>query len=303
MRKKRTIKTEKKERLQGEENNNSVNSCFIDPSLNGEVFLYIFKKTNSLLLDIKHTKSVQISSISFRETIKQFVKDYFRLLRPELSAQGIQTVNLDKLMQVLMKMANFYTSTKIYKKIIEEIHRQLENIEVEREFIASNLLAQSRSDRIEGITVQDKNILRTLELIVPVAAISYKQAVEDLQGKRFSYRGTATELRETLREVLDHLAPDQEVISASGFKFEEGKKKPTMKQKVRFILKNRGKNATAIGTPEEATLIVDEGIAKLVRATYERGCLSTHTQGEGRSEALQIKIYLDSVLCELLEIR
>ncbi|MDD5221459.1 MAG: hypothetical protein PHV47_02565, partial [Candidatus Pacebacteria bacterium] len=118
MRKKRTIKTEKKERLQGEENNNSVNSCFIDPSLNGEVFLYIFKKTNSLLLDIKHTKSVQISSISFRETIKQFVKDYFRLLRPELSAQGIQTVNLDKLMQVLMKMANFYTSTKIYKKII-----------------------------------------------------------------------------------------------------------------------------------------------------------------------------------------
>ena len=44
---------------------------------------------------------------------------------------------------------------------------------------------------------------------------------------RISYRGTAAELREVLRELLDHLAPDADVLK-SGIRLEAGQTTPTM---------------------------------------------------------------------------
>ena len=63
------------------------------------------------------------------------------------------------------------------------------------------------------------------------------------------YRGKARvvawdgegELREVLRETVDHLAPDDKVMAAPGFQLEPGLKRPTQKQKVRFIVKARSK--------------------------------------------------------------
>ena len=132
-------------------------------------------------------------------------------------------------------------------------------------------------------------------------ALSYQQVLIDISEQRLSYKGTAAEQREILREVLDYLAPDSEVIALPGFKLEKDRTVPTMKQKVRFILKKRNKSQSAIEVPENATLIIEESIAKLARATYNRGSLSTHTETE-KNEVLNLKRYLDSVLCELLEI-
>lgn len=59
--------------------------------------------------------------------------------------------------------------------------------------------------------------------LVPTAALSYQQAIRDLaDGGRVSYRGPAAELREVLREVLDHQAPDGEVMKSSDYKPEKG---------------------------------------------------------------------------------
>ncbi len=267
-----------------------------------DVFSEFFNEANDIASEIKKVKSIQIKSTTLREKIKKVVKDYFRLLRPILVARDVPIVQLDGLMQELMKMANAYTSKKVYRKNIEEVCKELGEIEVGRERIESNLLISSRVDRVGIIQPQDEIILKALEKIIPVASFSYRQVIEDLQGERFSYRGTAGELREVLREVLDYLASDSDVQSAKGFNFEEGQKKPTMKQKVKFILKNRKKGETAIEVPEGATLIIDEGIAKLVRSTYNRGSLSAHTKGDGLAEIIQLKRYLDGVLCELLEI-
>ena len=61
-----------------------------------------------------------------------------------------------------------------------------------------------------------------------------------------SYRGTANEIRETLRETLSYLAPDSEVEKQKNFKLEKGHNKPTQKQKVHFILKQRNKTTKTI---------------------------------------------------------
>ena len=140
-----------------------------------------------------------------------------------------------------------------------------------------------------------------LEQTVPIAAISYRQVLEDFKKERLSYRGTAAELREILREVLNHLAPDKEVVSTPNFKFEERLKKPTMKQKALFILRSREKGKDIINTAEDEAIIVDDAVARLIRITYERGSDSAH-KSKGLSEVVKIKRHLDALLCELLEI-
>jgi hypothetical protein len=145
-------------------------------------------------------------------------------------------------------------------------------------------------------------IVRTLRNLVPTAASSYEQVLRDVQeSSRVSYRGTAADLREVVREVLDHLAPDADVTSAAGFKLEEGQKGPTMKQKVRFILRARRVGDSARQTAEDAVQHLDENIASLGRAVYTRGSTDVHV-ARTLEEVLNFKGYADAVLAELLAI-
>jgi hypothetical protein len=108
-------------------------------------------------------------------------------------------------------------------------------------------------------------------------------------------------LREVLRELIDHLAPDEKVMAATGFQLEESLKSPTQKQKVRFILRARRKPTAAVSVAEASLATVEEGVAMLARSTYQRGSVSTHTPTDG-SEIRNLKRYTDALLAELLEI-
>jgi hypothetical protein len=142
-----------------------------------------------------------------------------------------------------------------------------------------------------------------LEKLRPSTANSYFQALYDLADKnRPSVRGTAVELRETLRDVLDHLAPDNEVTKSPGFTFEDDKSRPTMKQKARFILKSRGLPHGARASTETAIERVEEATAALARSLYDRGSLSSHV-AMTRTEAEQLKRYVDAILGDLLQIQ
>jgi len=146
-------------------------------------------------------------------------------------------------------------------------------------------------------------IYETLLKLVPTAALSYKQALLDLaEENRISFRGVATEFREALRETLDHLAPDKDVMVQQNFKLEKDKKTPTMKQKVRFILRMRELPDNAIKPPEDAVEIVEERIASFARSVYERSSISTHVATQ-KGEVLQVKKYVSTVLAELLGIQ
>jgi hypothetical protein len=121
-------------------------------------------------------------------------------------------------------------------------------------------------------------------------------------AERLSWRGPATDLREALRETLDHLAPDDDVTSAPGFKLEKDANGPTMKQKVRHILRSRGVGKSEFQTPEAATQAVDEIVGTFVRGVYTRSSVSTHTPTD-RAEILRIRDWVRVAFCELLAIR
>jgi hypothetical protein len=176
----------------------------------------------------------------------------------------------------------------------------LNEIETYREFRLSELASISS----QSITPKEKMTIETLlKLKLVAAARSYEQAMTDLaDNRRTSFRGTAVELRETLRDVLDHLAPDKDVMKTPGFKLEKDQDKPTMRQKVLFILRSRGQTRDITKTPEQTVILVEELTASLVRSVYVRGSISTHL-GAPKPEVQKLKQYIDVLLSELLELQ
>ena len=151
-------------------------------------------------------------------------------------------------------------------------------------------------------TQEDERVIQTLDGLVPAAALSYRQAIIDLaDDNRLSFRGPALELRETLRETLDHLAPDEEVTAVPGYANEKGRNGPTMKQKVRFILKARGQSKSSSELPENTATTLDEMVGTLTRSVYDRSSVATHVATERRAVA-QIRRYVVAVLHHILEL-
>jgi Predicted pPIWI-associating nuclease len=154
----------------------------------------------------------------------------------------------------------------------------------------------------DDLTPDESKLLKVIEQLVPSAGISYRQALSDLRDdKRMSFRGPALELREVLREVLDHTAPDKDVMASPGFQLENNRSGPTMKQKVRYILKKRGDGKTKASSPEDSASAVDAKIGDLTRSAYDLGSLATHVASE-RRQVVQVKWYIEAVLHDILRI-
>ena len=87
-----------------------------------------------------------------------------------------------------------------------------------------------------------------------------------------------------------------------GYKQEPNANGPTMKQKVRYILKLRGQSKSQTGAAESAVDAVEEALGLFVRSVYMRSSVSTHVT-TSRDEVLRIRDFVRVVLSELLEIR
>lgn len=244
---------------------------------------------------VKSTKGDQVFSISTKAALHQLAGDYFSSVKPFTEQCGLESSPLDHIFQEIHLASRKNPTKKRCIDLLKLAKSQL--IECE-----GSAIAQSSRQQAGHKNKTDELIVASLDEICPSASRAYQQALLDLgQEARLSWRGPATDLREALREVLDVLAPDVEVQASSGFKLEQDAKHPTMKQKVRFILKNRGVNSGAMAPPEHAVQGVEDVLGSLTRSVYTRSSVSTHTPTD-RSEVTRVHAWVRLVLCELLEI-
>jgi hypothetical protein len=248
--------------------------------------------------------TVNVNSREIKDSTKQLVQVYFRNVHPYLTEIGIDSKILDGLsasLQTFNHLATGNNAKSSYKACLKKIRQSCANLEIAVAIFEGQ---KKRSGNLPPVffSAQDSSIISILDSMVPTAALSYQQAVFDLnQNGRSSYRGVAAELREVLRELLDHMAPDADVSKVPGFKLEQNTTKPTQRQKAKFILDSRKMSKTAQGAPIKTIEAVDELLSSLARSVYERGSISTHI-GTTKAEVTQLKRYLDVVLCEFLEI-
>jgi Predicted pPIWI-associating nuclease len=246
---------------------------------------------------LNRNKAVNVNSEGLREETRELAQIYFRRVRHVLHRLQLNDVAepLSVEFEALLVLSEGRNATASYKKHVKAIRKLIPKVTSQLEIQGDGPINPVSSSET------DQRILKTLNDLVPSAALSYEQALRDMADpKRISFRGPAHELRESLREVLDRFAPAAD-MQKSGVKHEKDEKKYTMKQKVRFIFKNRERSMTESAVPENAVNTIDELIGSMTRSTYDRGSLSAH-QERGKKACEQLKRYVDVVLHDLLEI-
>lgn len=146
-----------------------------------------------------------------------------------------------------------------------------------------------------------KDIYKALFAISQPLADTYAQVKLDLENNsRLSWLGSAHEIREVLRTVLDTLAPDEKVTPQTWYRQEKNTSGPTQKQRVRYILRARGAGSKE---QEVAELVasLEEMIENLVRATYSRASDAAH-RGKDRREVRRIVNYFEAFAHDLLDL-
>lgn len=248
---------------------------------------------------LNKVKGQQIHSQKQRDGLRLLVERYFNEVRPSVVSEHEQSEaigRVDSDMQELLALCHKRGSAKSYQQLLANAKTGL--IVIDAKVVSSTALAGNQQ-RLEAVDLQ---IIGTLQSIVPSAALSYQQAISDLQSaSRLSWRGPATDLREALRETLDYLAPDEDVKTMPGYKQESNTNGPTMKQKVRFVLKNRGASKAVSGPAESAIDGVEESLGTFIRSVYTRSNVSTHTPTD-KTEVLRVRDLVRVVLSELLEV-
>lgn len=254
---------------------------------------------------ITQSRAIRIGSSSLRNRARRLVQDYFREVRPDLEVLQIDPAQInqfDEQMQGLLTLANGRNRRTSYIRALRKATQTRQTLELERELRLGQLRSRVQQASHAASSSIERAILQTLRALAPAAALSYEQALRDLaDAGRVSYKGTANELREALREVLDRLAPDEEVTAAPGFNYEKGQTQPTHRQKVQYVLKSRGLSRTASRPAVQSAGLVEQRVADITRTTYDRSSLASHVSST-RGEVQQLKMYVDSVLAELLEI-
>jgi len=249
--------------------------------------------------ELRQLNSIHVNREDLRAHAREAVDYYFRNVRDRLLVGGIGQQQLepcDRLMHSVLEATHKRTPVVIYRTGLRELASQLLAFEKGALLLTAQAFPPGE-DRV------DRLIIETLSRLLPSAARSYEQAVHDLTAtNRFSWRGPAADLRESLRETLDHLAPDGDVMAQAGFKLEKEATGPTMKQKVRFVLRSRGVSKGAMEAPEAAVEGVETVVGTFVRSVYTRSNISTHTPTD-KNEVMRVRDWVRTALCELLEIR
>jgi hypothetical protein len=264
----------------------------------------LLNKLNKLAASIKKNRAFNVNSETLKQATVAVGSYYFKECRDEISRSITATqdlLRLDQNWQQLIRLAHGNNSKKSYLSVIKNLLKQTKELAIAAQISASSAASITE---IASTTQSEQILIRTLDQIAPTAALSYQQGINDLSfsSTRLSYRGSACEFREVLRETLDHLAPDNDVTNQAWFKLDHDCTCPTMKQKVRFILTSRGKNKAQRALAEKSVDLLEQLCGAVTRAVYDRASLSTHAETT-KQEVARIKRYLDAVLFDILEIR
>jgi hypothetical protein len=267
-------------------------------SVNPETFRNVLKQ---LIRRIRKCNTITISLEDVRALAKSIAHLWFNDILPFTK---LVSINEDVLRSIDDKMTTLISYTLRATKKTAYLLTLNEALKI----YEKNIYIELHKDRGAILSGPPQNIYNNSNIINGLANISeslsagYQQVYQDLSdGTRISWRGTANELREVLRELLEILAPDAAVKKAKWFAQDPKTEGPTQEQRAKYILEQRALNKTQAPVIQETLTTVEESIARLVRKTYKRINNASHTQ-QDQEEIKNILNYFNLLIKELLGI-
>lgn len=257
---------------------------------------------SSLEKQLNRRRAMYVETNEEKNVVRAVVATWFQTFRPlfvELLRKEEHLSLIDSCLQNLLRLATENSSRYEYRSILRKT----------KKLFKDNLLiplTKAYWERPPSTSYSDFNELVAirLEAMDPFLRDSYEQVIADVSSDdRKSYKGTANELRELLREVLHRLAPDQAVRKQKWFKTvhpeDTDKIRPTQAERTKYILRLRGSGDSVIDAVKDYIEAAEDRLGRVVRSTYDRANASTHTYRAKQEVQTQLR-YLNALFLELL---
>jgi len=241
----------------------------------------------------------QIFSQELHHQIRAVAETWPNDVRPQVtggtgSKDQIQAA--DELARKIIGATYHNTTANKYLELMDSLREAVISLRVE-----STVTMPSTVRKASEVTL---DVEQALEALNPAIADSYRQVLSDLEDDdRISLRGTANELREVLREVLEVLAPDEMVRKEPWYQSrnEQSREKPrpTYSDRAKYAVRTKGKGKNIQKQTPASVERADELLGSIVRSTYDRGSGASHADSE-RGEIIRQLRYVNAVLLELL---
>lgn len=262
----------------------------VDP----ETFRTALKNLQSRL---RKSKGVTVSLEEIRALSKSVANLWFHDIAPlaKLASNNEAAVKaIDDLMDDLVKHTLKPTRKEIYLAAVRD------SLSTYDKQLFVHLNKQVGAVLAGTLQLGDDSISDALARISESLVAGYQQVHKDIaDDSRISWRGPADEIREVLRELLEALAPDDDVKKASWYKQEPNAEGPTQAQRARFALEQRAAQSHRINATQETVNLVEQSVSRLVRKTYQRANNAAHTP-QDRDEVKRMLGYFDLLAKDLL---
>ena len=240
-------------------------------------------------------KTIRVNTAEEISRIRAVISTWFETLRPVLASQGVEFAQLKAVDEPLSQCMELTLTRSPRNRYRSHIHQAA------RVFKRQIILHLSTRTANPPLDASTQMIVEKLSQLSPHLAVSYRQVHRDLtDNTRLSYRGTANELREILRETLEHLAPDDKVMAREWYRPVGDRRAPTHQQRARYILEKRGGGSSEQEVVNRALSVVEDGIAKLVRDLYSRAADAAHTPKDA-SEIERLLHHFHALVHDLCE--
>ena len=251
------------------------------------------QQLEALEKSLSRSKARHVNTAGEISRVRAVVTTWFETLRPLVALRGIRKENLEAIDAVLKECVEL-TVQRSFRRRYRTLIRKASQV-----FKRQIVLALTTQTNPSLMDAAAQAVAQKLAQLSPALAASYRQIYLDLADTgRLSYRGTANELREILREVLERLAPEQEILAQSWYQPVEGRQEPTRQQRARYILERRGAGSKAGEVATQTLTTVDKGLAKLVSDMYSRAAAAAHTS-QDIAEIRRILGYFNPLIHDL----
>ena len=261
-----------------------------------------FESLEALDRKISNRSARRVNTNEERNAIRAVAGTWFRSYRPlfvRLFSSEAPLEVIDGSLQDLLNLATGKGQRSAYRTALRRAMRDFRN----------NLLTPLTRAYWEGAGETaspdfSEIVARRLEQMDPSLRDSYETVISDLNwDDRKSFKGTANELREVLREVLHRLAPTEEVQNEHWFEdAHQGQQQvpaPTHAERAKYILFQKRKGSAGIESVEQFVDAAADRLGAVVRSSYTRANAAAHAQQAKAEIQAQLR-YINALLLELL---